>query len=63
MPFKAVRENFRFYSMYTLVSDRRESLGGEEYYNVTMDSLKPDTCTKVNYLSYVVILKYLVIFC
>ena len=40
--------------MYTLVSDRRESLGGEEYYNVTMDSLKPDTCTKVNHVRFVI---------
>ena len=45
--------------MFTLISDRRESLGGEEYYNVTMDSLKPDTCTKVNQFSFVITLKYL----
>lgn len=27
-------------------TNRRESMGGEEYYNVTMESLKPDTSTK-----------------
>ena len=43
--------------MYALVSDRRESLGGEEYYNVTMDSLKPDTCTKVKHFSFVITLE------
>ena len=31
----------------SIVVDRRESMGGEEYYNVTMESLKPDTSTKV----------------
>ena len=35
----------------SIIVDRRESMGGEEYYNVTMESLKPDTSTKVRGLS------------